>query len=631
MLLQLVSASYWCYLEVHQDCLSKLMSSTRKIFRQAIDFVFLMFLVLLAPVGNAAAQESRVALVIGNAAYDHVSKLANPVNDATDIANALERIGFEVSRGMDLDFRGMRLALRDFARKAIDADVVIVYFAGHGIEIDNTNYLIPTNAELASDQDVEFEALRLDAVVAAVANVKGLKVILVDACRNNPFLRDMTRTSATRSIGRGLGRINPGGVLVGYAARGGTLALDGAGRNSPYAQALLSHIEEPGLELGKMFRKVRDKVFDLTDGYQEPFTYGSLPGKDIFLVPALPAVSDRDDGEKIARDFERADQLASVDAWNSFLETYADRSDHPLTRLARRKRDETLLNPGSEKGLVESEPQISLPEWCGNPNEAAQQLICETEEFIVAEARIARLYRSRLDYLRGGDVYGQVILDHAAFGDARTACGADPQCLRPLYSRHSLALMGLPAGLTPDQQVVYQVQTELNRLSCGGGEPDGLTGALTRAAINRVSTRSAGTMASGSLANSVETLAKLRALPDGLCSVLTRAKTEPTLLTGTWRLTTTCPKGSQWAEGTSIARVVIRHEGERSYRAEFGALPFAYPAEFAGKLTHEPKLTFTWTNPDTSWRVIYVFEPGDDPSAIKGQSTYRCEETLSRQ
>lgn len=232
----------------------------------------------------------RMALVIGNSQYEYVSNIPNSANDARDIAAALGRISFNVTELYDLDYRQMRLALRDFSDKAATADVVLVYFAGHGIEIDNTNYLIPTNAELKSDKDVEFEAIRLDSVLNSVSTAKGLKLVLIDACRNNPFLSDMERTTATRSIGRGLSSIDPGGVLVGYSARGGTLALDGKGRNSPYAEALLEHIEVPGLELGKLFRKVRDSVFKLTDGYQEPFTYGSLPGRDIFLVPAAAKV-----------------------------------------------------------------------------------------------------------------------------------------------------------------------------------------------------------------------------------------------------------------------------------------------------------------------------------------------------
>ncbi|MFN0116300.1 MAG: caspase family protein [Paracoccaceae bacterium] len=256
-----------------------------------IEVARLLAALLVLALPSAALADKRVALVIGNSAYEFVSKLPNPANDADDIAAALKRLGFSVTAAKDLDYNRMRLAVRDFGEAAADADMALVYFAGHGIEIGNTNYLIPVNAELKSDRDVEFEAIRLDAVIGALDASKGVKIVLVDACRNNPFLGSMTMTTATRSVGRGLARVDPGGVLVGYAARGGTVSLDGKGRNSPYAKAVLAHLEEPGLELGKMFRKVRDSVLQDTEGGQEPFTYGSLPGEDIFLVPPMVQAS----------------------------------------------------------------------------------------------------------------------------------------------------------------------------------------------------------------------------------------------------------------------------------------------------------------------------------------------------
>lgn len=254
-------------------------------------FGVLTFLLLGFGSAAHAEEKKRVALVIGNSEYENVSNLTNPANDAGDISKTLKGIGFQVTSGLNLDYNQMRLAVRDFTDAATGADIILIYFAGHGIEIENTNYLIPVNATLKSDRDVDFEAIRLDSIVNAVADTGGLKIILVDACRNNPFLSQMARTSATRSVGLGLAAIEPGGVMVGYAARGGTIAMDGDGRNSPYAAALLEYMDEPGLELGKMFRKVRDKVYDLTDGYQEPFTYGSLPGEDIYFVPPVQTVA----------------------------------------------------------------------------------------------------------------------------------------------------------------------------------------------------------------------------------------------------------------------------------------------------------------------------------------------------
>ncbi len=325
--------------------------------------------------GGAFASDKRVALVIGNSDYEFVSNLANPENDAEDVAKALTRIGFEVTSGVNLDYREMRLAVRDFAEAAEDADMVFVYFAGHGVEIDKTNYLIPVNAELRSDRDVEFEAIRLDAVVSAIANTPALKVVLVDACRNNPFLTDMIRTSATRSVGQGLGRIDPGGVLVGYSARGGTLALDGDGRNSPYAEALLDHIEEPGLEIGKMFRRIRDSVYRSTNGYQEPFTYGSLPGEDIFLVPQKVALqapvqsTTREFAAKMASDFAVTDRLGTVEGWTDFLEKYEAQANNPLVALAAQKKSD----------LVEKyQPQSNV----GKPSEVLESAFSLEEELL---------------------------------------------------------------------------------------------------------------------------------------------------------------------------------------------------------------------------------------------------------
>ncbi|HMO70765.1 MAG TPA: caspase family protein [Paracoccaceae bacterium] len=283
------------------------------------------------------AQDRRVALVIGNATYAQVPDLVNPANDAADLRDALVRLGFRVTFGTNLDDSGMRRALRDFGETAADADIALIYYAGHGIEIDGTNYLIPVNASLRSDRDVEFETVRLDAVVGALDASRGLKIVLVDACRNNPFAAEMTRSVATRSIGRGLSRIDPGGVLVGYSARGGTIALDGEGRNSPYAAALLRHIEEPGLEIGKLFRLVRDSVLETTRGAQEPFTYGSLPGSDIFLIPpvtlaaaAEPAVPEGPRPVPLDEQrFEAAKRLGTPRAWALFFRL------HPEGRFTR--------------------------------------------------------------------------------------------------------------------------------------------------------------------------------------------------------------------------------------------------------------------------------------------------------
>ncbi|NND50172.1 MAG: hypothetical protein HKN60_07955, partial [Rhizobiales bacterium] len=234
----------------------------------------------------AQAAADRVALVIGNAQYENAAVLGNTISDATAIGSTFERLGFEVTLQRDQNISALRQALGAFRRKAASAEVAVVFYAGHGIEVDNTNYLIPTDAQLKTDADIEFETIPLDLVMRAVEGASRLKLVLLDACRDNPFARSMTRASATRSIGRGLARVEPSAeTLVAFAAREGTTASDGiSGEHSPYTQALLKYLEEPNLEINLLFRKVRDAVLSATDGTQEPFTYGSLSSREFYFV-----------------------------------------------------------------------------------------------------------------------------------------------------------------------------------------------------------------------------------------------------------------------------------------------------------------------------------------------------------
>jgi len=247
--------------------------------------------IVLATVCCQALAAPRVALVIGNASYEHAPTLANPLNDAADVGAALGRLGFEVTRIRNADRASLWRGLQEFALAASASEVAVVFYAGHGIEVDHRNFLVPVDARLASDQDVEFEAVPLELVQRAVERASKLRLVILDACRENPFAVSMQRAGATRSIGRGLARARPAGeTLVAYAAKEGTVAADGEGRNSPYSEALLAHLEEPGLEVGQMFRRVRDAVLASTGGRQEPFVYGSLSSRGAYLAAeAAPA------------------------------------------------------------------------------------------------------------------------------------------------------------------------------------------------------------------------------------------------------------------------------------------------------------------------------------------------------
>jgi len=237
----------------------------------------------LAP---ASADGKRVALVIGNSAYRNVPELPNPANDASDVAAALRRLGFAVTLMTNATFDQMRRGLIGFGRDAAGADMATLYFAGHGMEISGENWLIPIDAELTKDSDAENEAISLRSVMLQVSTTTSLGLVILDACRNNPFAAKMRRSLALRAaLSGGLGRIEPlGNVLVAYAARDGTTALDGDGRNSPFTAALLHNIEMPGVEVTFMFRNVRDDVMETTRNEQQPFVYGSLSRKAIYLA-----------------------------------------------------------------------------------------------------------------------------------------------------------------------------------------------------------------------------------------------------------------------------------------------------------------------------------------------------------
>ena len=252
--------------------------------------------IVLAAICGQALAAPRVALVIGNASYAHAPALANPPNDAADVGAAFGRLGFEVTRLENADRASLWRGLQEFALAASASEVAVVFYAGHGIEVDHRNFLVPVDARLASDRDVEFEAVPLELVQRAVERASKLRLVILDACRDNPFTVSMQRAGATRSIGRGLARVEPSGdTLVAYAAKEGTVAADGSGRNSPYSEALLAYLEEPGLEVGLMFRRVRDAVVASTGGRQEPFVYGSLSSRRTYLAagpapePAPPA------------------------------------------------------------------------------------------------------------------------------------------------------------------------------------------------------------------------------------------------------------------------------------------------------------------------------------------------------
>ena len=288
---------------------------------------------------DQASAAERVALVIGNSSYERLPRLGNPANDAGDLSQSLRRLGFNVTIVTDATFEKFRVALREFSRVAANADLAVLYYAGHGIEVAGENWLIPVDGQLRSDGDVNTEAVDMRAAMLAVSEAKTLGLVILDACRNDPFAH-IRRTSATRSASRGLAPIEPSeNVLVAYAARDGTTASDGSGRNSPFTAALLRHIETPGLELEFLFRNVRDDVWQATNGAQQPFLYGSLSKDEIYLAGSagtataatvLPSETEAAEAAEIAWSFLRT--TADVETLRRFTERFPDSNQAPLAK-----------------------------------------------------------------------------------------------------------------------------------------------------------------------------------------------------------------------------------------------------------------------------------------------------------
>ena len=233
-----------------------------------------------------AAEARRVALLIGNQKYAANSQLNNPMNDVELMRASFEDAGFDsVKTVFDLDRSAMVKALREFEDESIDAEMAVVYYSGHAMEMNGVNYLLPVDAALKSDRDVEDESVAIDRVQRSLEGAKKLKLFILDACRNNPFSQSMKRTAGTRSMSRGLARVEPesADTLIAFASKAGTVALDGEGRNSPFATALAKYLVEPGVDVRIALGKVRDEVVQATNREQEPFVYGSLGGAQIFL------------------------------------------------------------------------------------------------------------------------------------------------------------------------------------------------------------------------------------------------------------------------------------------------------------------------------------------------------------
>jgi uncharacterized caspase-like protein len=507
---------------------------------------FRIFALLILAIGLAcgpAHADRRVALVIGNSAYKSAPKLGNPVNDATLVGGMFKKAGFDsVDVRLDLSASEMRRMLREFAGRTRDADMAVIYYAGHGIELEGTNYLIPIDATLETDGDVLDETIPVERALFAVEPAKQLRLIILDACRDNPFSKTMKRTLASRAIGRGLAKVEPTSpnTMIAFAAKAGSTASDGDSRNSPFAVALVEHLPKPGLDLRKAFGFVRDDVLKSTGYKQEPYVYGSLGGDDVPLVATKPAATgpQANPQDSIRRDYELALQLATRDGWEAFLAQYPEGF---YTNLAKGQ----LNKIGAEETRASAEQKANAAEQqkarlIAERAQKAEQDKAAAAAKAAEEARIAAEKQKQIEQARADAAEQQRKLAEAAAAKAqaekqaerakaelasRQAAEKAEQAAKPVADRQMpeveqkvAALAPAPASTLSVADLTKSVQSELRRVGCSATTADGDWSAASQRSLTLFN-KYAGTQFDAKLA-SVDALDALKAKPGRVCPLI---------------------------------------------------------------------------------------------------------------
>jgi hypothetical protein len=329
--------------------------------------------------GSPAQAERRIALVIGNSAYQHAPRLANPNNDSLDVGERLKALGFTLYGGQDLDRAAVLSQLTAFGRAAETADVALVYYAGHGVQINGQNYLVPVDANVSYEAEADIALVPFNVVMQQLNRGSAVNIAFLDACRDNPFAKELSRTMGTRalgSLGRGLGRTPAvSGSFIAYATQPDNVALDGDGRNSPFTTALLKHIDEPGLSLPDLMIEIRKDVIHATSGKQVPWDSSSLTGRFSFRIeatveigttPSKPAAETPADAKPVdAKTLEFSvwngiEKSTNPATFEKFLKDFPD----GVFASAARERIAGLTAPKSEPVPVPV-PQKSRSEACG--------------------------------------------------------------------------------------------------------------------------------------------------------------------------------------------------------------------------------------------------------------------------
>lgn len=491
--------------------------------------VFIATVLACCCASGTALAGKRVALVIGNSAYQNVNALANPANDAAAMADMLRKASFDVvDSRRDLKAQEMRRALREFTDKARGADIAVIYFAGHGLEVDGTNYVVPVDAVLERDADVDDEAVSLNRILTAAEPATRLRLVILDACRDNPFMKKMKRALASRAIARGLIGVEATrpNTFIAFAAKEGSLAADGSGANSPFTTALLKYLARPGLDIRKAFGFVHDDVMSATGDQQEPYTTNSLGGNDVALVPApekppVPAAN-----ADMRHDYDAAERVGTVEAWDSFVAAHPNGFYADLAKAQRNKLTaETARLQATERARLAADEQARLAAEGARASEQAKaaQQARQAETARLAAEKNKRDEETRLAAAEAVKQAEQQRIEEAKrLEPAKVATIEQPKAA----DQTAIAKPAEPAvaARSPDDakpepslpaDLPRQLQAELRRVGCKSGEIDDVWSASARKALSSFND-SAGTKFDVKLA-SVDALDAVRARPGRVC------------------------------------------------------------------------------------------------------------------
>jgi uncharacterized caspase-like protein len=498
-------------------------------------FAFLLFLGFSVCISvDPALADKRIALVVGNSTYQTVPQLPNPSRDAGAVAKMLKDAGFDsVDVQLNVGNLDFKRLIRRFEAMADQADIAVVYYAGHGLEIGGTNYLIPIDARLASDRDADDEAISLERLVSSTDGAKRLRLVILDACRDNPFVTTMRRERANRAVTSGLGKVEPTSTdtLIAYAAKAGSTADDGDGQHSPFTSALLKNLTVPGLDVRLAFGRVRDDVLKTTGNRQEPFVYGSLGGETMALVPSVAKPVDSEAEARI--DYELAAQIGTKEAWDAFLAGHptglyanlarAQNSKLSAAQQSHTKADDARRDAEAQAALKAEELRRQLEEQSTRQTAEAKQKLSEQAKKELDEAKKqVELAQQQAEAARQQveEAKRQAIAEaQRQVEQAKRAAKEDAEKVAALTPGQTTPPATPPSSPPIDQaDITRLLQAHLKRVGCNSGNVDGNWDDSSRKALDLFN-KNAQTQFNTKLA-SLDALDAVRNKPDRVCPLI---------------------------------------------------------------------------------------------------------------